>query len=162
MNEAMKNQYKFIVNCYIHQINLIRHFLGEPYAVTYADTSGVLMAVESRSGVTGVIEMTPYQTTIGWEETVLIGFEKGYVKLSLPAPVTVNRAGMVEIFTDPGEGQVPQRVFPTLPWVHAMRQQAVNFVKVCRGEMTPPCEAAEALEDLKMARQYIQKRFGVS
>jgi len=41
-----------------------------------------------------------------------------------------------------------------------MRQQAMNFVKVCRGEMAPPCDAAEAAEDLKVARQYIRLRFG--
>jgi hypothetical protein len=33
---------------------------------------------------------------------------------------------------------------------------AINFVKVCRGEMAPPCAAAEAVEDLKIARDYIR------
>ena len=37
-----------------------------------------------------------------------------------------------------------------------MRQQAINFVKVVQGEIKPPCEAAEAMEDLKMARDYIR------
>jgi hypothetical protein len=37
-----------------------------------------------------------------------------------------------------------------------MRQQAMNFVSAIRGEIRPPCEAAEALEDLKVARDYIR------
>ena len=39
-----------------------------------------------------------------------------------------------------------------------MRQQAVNFVSVCRGEMPPPCGAAEAVEDLEVARDYVLMR----
>jgi len=41
-----------------------------------------------------------------------------------------------------------------------MWQQAIHFVKVCRGEMPPPCDAAEAVEDLKAAREYVRLRFG--
>jgi hypothetical protein len=42
-----------------------------------------------------------------------------------------------------------------------MRQQAMNFVAALRGDMQPPCEAAEALEDLKVAREYIRLVLGV-
>jgi predicted dehydrogenase len=138
----------------------MRHLLGEPYKVTYAEPSGVLMAVQSASGVAGAIEMTPYRTTIEWEESALIAFEKGYIELRLPAPLAMHRCGTVEIYADPGDGQTPQRTFPTMPWVHAMRQQAINFVKVCKGEMPPPCDAAEAVQDLVVAREYIRMRSG--
>jgi predicted dehydrogenase len=138
----------------------MRHLLGEPYRVTYADKSGVLMALESASGVAGTIEMTPYRTTVEWEEEALVAFEKGYLKLRLLAPMAANRAGRVEIYEDPGEGETPVRRQPSLPWVHSMRQQAINFVKVCQGEMQPPCDAAEAVEDLAAAREYIRLRFG--
>ena len=59
--------YSAFVNYYIHQVNLMRHLLGEPYRVTYADPTGVLLAVQSHSGVAGVIEMSPYRTTLGWQ-----------------------------------------------------------------------------------------------
>jgi predicted dehydrogenase len=160
MDKATADQYVSFVNYYVHQVNLMRHLLGEPYRVTYAEKSGVLLAVESASGVAGVIEMTPYRTTIEWEESALVAFEKGYAMLRLPAPVTVNRAGTVELYEDPGDGATPVRSQPTLPWVHAMRQQAANFIKVCKGEMRSPCDAAEAVEDLKVSRAYIRMRFG--
>ena len=160
MDAAASKEYISFVNYYIHQVNLMRHLLGEPYRVTYAEKSGVLLAVESDSGIPGVIEMTPYRTTVDWEESAIAAFEKGYIKIALPAPLAVNRPGGVEVFADPGEGAAPTRTVPTLPWVHAMRQQATNFVKVCRGEMAPPCDAAEAANDLKIAREYIRMRFG--
>lgn len=157
--EAAKEFFLF-VNFYIHQMNLMRHLLCEPYKVTYAEKSGVLMAVESRSGVAGTIEMTPYRTSVDWEESALVAFEKAYVKLSLPAPMALHRPGGVEVFTDPGDGATPLRVVPSLPWIHAMRQQAMNFIQVVQGRMRPPCEAAEALEDLKVSREYIRMRYG--
>jgi len=160
MDAKTGQQYLSFVNYYIHQVNLMRHLLGEPYKVTYAEKSGVLLAVQSKSGIAGTIEMSPYSTTIAWEESALVAFANGYVKLNLPAPLTSFRAGTVETYEDPGQGATPMRTSPTLPWVHAMRQQAINFVKVCQGKAKPLCDAAEALEDLKMARQYIKLRYG--
>jgi len=149
--------YVRFVNYYIHQVNYMRHMLGEPYRVTFADKSGVLLAVESESGITGTIEMTPYRTTVDWHETILVAFEKGYVHVRLPAPLAVNRPGEVEVFKDVGNNAMPETLRPSLPWVHAMRQEAINFLKVCRGEMAPPCDVFEAVEDLRIAREYIRQ-----
>lgn len=156
MDAATFKEYVAFVNYYIHQVNLLRHLLGEPYRVTYADPSGVLLAVRSESGVAGAIEMSPYTTTVDWQESALVAFEHGYVKLELPAPLALNRPGRVEILRDPGHGAAPETIIPQLPSVHAMRQQAINFIAAIKGEMIPICEAAEALEDLKAARDYIR------
>ena len=56
---------------------------------------------------------------------------------------------------------MPQTVVPQLPWVHAMRQQAANFLAAVRGERPPLCDCAEALEDLKLAREYLRLWKGV-
>jgi predicted dehydrogenase len=161
MDPATYKEYVAFVNYYIHQVNLMRHLLGEPYRVTYADPSGVLLAVQSRSGVAGVIEMSPYRTTLGWQEAALVAFEHGYVKLDLPAPLAQNTAGRVEIMRDPGNGAAPETSVPLLPPIHAMRQQAMNFLAAIKGERQPPCEAAEALEDLRVAREYLHLWRGV-
>jgi predicted dehydrogenase len=98
--------------------------------------------------------MAPYRTTIDWQESALVCFEKGYVRLDLPAPVTLNRPGRVEIFRDPGNRE-PETTSPQLPWVHAHHQQAINFLRAIRGEAPPPCDAVEALEDLRVARKWL-------
>ena len=155
MDKETYGHYTGFVNYYIHQVNLMRHLLGEPYEVTHADPSGVLLVTRSESGIAGVIEMSPYCTTIDWQESALVAFEKGYVRIDLPAPLASNRPGRVEILRDPGE-KTPETVVPQLPWVHAMKQQAMNFIAAIKGEAKPPCEAAEALEDLRVARSYIR------
>ena len=161
MDRETYAQYVSFVNYYIHQVNLMRHLLGEPYRVVYTDPSGVLLAGQSESGVACTIEMSPYQTTVDWQESALVCFERGYVRIELPAPLACNRPGRVECFYDPGAGMPPRTVVPQLPWVHAMRQQAINFVAAIEGSGRPPCEAREALEDLKVAREYIRLLTGV-
>ena len=155
MDEETAQEYDVFVNYYIHQVNLMRHLMGEDYDVTFADPSGVLLAVQSESGIAGTIEMSPYRTTIDWQEEALIAFERGYIRLELPAPLTSNRPGRVTVFYDPGGGVTPETRMPQLPWIHAMRQQASYFVRALQGEDTPLCEATEALRDLEIARDYI-------
>lgn len=161
MDKEVFDAYVGFVNYYIHQVNLMRHLLGEPYHATYAEKSGVLFAGESDSGIPVVIEMSPYHTSVDWQESALVAFERGFVKIELPAPVALNRPGKVEIYKDPGGGVTPMLSSPTLPWIHAMRQQAINFISAIKGEIKPLCDAPEALEDLKVARQYIKLQRGV-
>ena len=156
MDEELYDACVAFVNYYIHQVNLMRHLLGEPYSVKYAAPSGVMLAGESRSGVACVLEMSPYETTLDWQESALVAFEHGWVRLDLPPPLAMFRAGCVEIFKDPSRDAAPRRISPQLPPVHAMRQQAINFIRAVRGEMPPMTGAAEALEDLRVAREYIR------
>ncbi len=160
MDKETNTEFWTFVNYYIHQVNLLHYFLGESYKVTFADPGGVLLAGQSESGVTCAIEMSPYQTTVDWQESVLVAFERGYVKVSLPAPMVRNQPGKVEILRDPGEGKTPVTEFPQMPWVHAMQQQASNFIAAIRGERPPMTTAPEAMEDLKVAREYIRKLRG--
>ena len=158
MDEKEAEYYMPFVNGYCHQINLMRHLLGESYSVTYVDKSNVLLAIESESGISGVIEISPYQTTVEWQESALICFEKGYIRLDLPAPLAVNRAGRIEVFRDSGPEIMPEKTVPSLPFVHAMRQQAEAFVKVCKGQVEPLTDVTEAVEDLKNVYQWFQLR----
>lgn len=156
MDAATYREYVSFVNYYIHQVNLLRYLLGESYRVIHADRAGVLFVAESASGVTGLIEMSPYNTSVAWQESALVAFERGYVKIDLPAPLSQNQPGRVEVLRDPGKGATPLTTAPDLPWVHAMRQQAIAFVQAIKGEAAPPCEAPEALEDLRVARDYLR------
>lgn len=142
-------------NYYIHQVNLLRHLLGEDYRVTYADPASVLLAVNSTSGVSGAIEMAPYRSDTQWQEQVFIAFEKAWIRVDLPGPLAVDTAGRVMIFMDGRHGAPPQMMSPCLPPIHAMRQQAQFFVAAIRGETTPLCTAEEAIKDLRTAREYL-------
>ncbi|MBO9606582.1 MAG: Gfo/Idh/MocA family oxidoreductase [Paenibacillaceae bacterium] len=154
-SEAAGKAYDVFVNYYIHQVNAIRFLLGESYRLTFGDRSGVLLAGESDSGVCVTLEMEAYRTTIEWHETALVAFEKGFVKVELPPPLARQRSGKVTVMRDDGTNP-PTYTQPVLPNEAAMRSQARNFLAAIRGDRKAPCEAKEALEDLKLARDYIR------
>lgn len=156
MDAPTNAAYWEFVNYYIHQVNLMRHLLGEDWHVTYAAPSGHLLVGTSTNGVTCSIEMSPYRTTVDWQESALVCFERGWVKLELPAPLAFNRPGRVEIMRDPGNGTPPTTISPQLPWVHAMWNQAQHFVDAVAGIKPPVCTAEEALADIVLAREYIR------
>lgn len=142
-------EYDAFVNYYIHQVNLIRFLLGEPYHVTFVDSLGVLMCGESDHGASVVLEMAPFQMREGWWEHVLIGFERAFIEINLPAPLA-EVSGQIRIVTDTS-GKVLEEC-PIFAPVSAMRQQAMTFLEVIQGNIRPPCDAREAIEDLKIAR----------
>ncbi len=160
MDQPTTAAYHSFTNFYIHQVNLMRHLMGEAYSLDYVDPSDKVLVMHSASGVTGTLEMAPYCTTRDWNEEAFVCFERGYVKISLPAPLAVNRCGQVEILRTPEGDGYPITTRPTMPWVHAMRQQAINFLRAVRGETASLCGAPEAHEDLLVAREYIRLKLG--
>lgn len=145
--------YDHLVNYYIHQINALRFLLGGPYSIEYVDPAQALLVAKSDRGVTGVIEMAPYHTSVDWQERVLIGFETGYVTVDLPPPLARQRAGVVEVMRS-DEEQSTMR--PEMPPESAMKRQAKNFLAAVRGERPPPCDSREAVEDLEIAHEYVE------
>ncbi len=156
MDATTNAAYWEFVNYYIHQVNLMRHLLGTDWHVTYAAPSGHLLVGTSTSGITCSIEMSPYRTTVDWQESALVCFERGWVKLELPAPLAFNRPGRVEMMHDAGNGTPPTITTPQLPWVHAMWNQAQHFVDAVAGHKPPVCTAEDALADIILAREYIR------
>lgn len=158
-DQAANGAYGHFVNYYIHQANAIRYLLGEKYQLHYVDRSDVLMVGSSTSGVCVTLEMAPYHTTVEWHESLLVCFEKAFIRIDLPAPLERQHAGRVTVMKDNGE-KGPVYEIPVLPHLSAMRNQALNFLRAVSGESPAPCDAADALEDLLIARQYVDLRFG--
>lgn len=151
---AQTRAYDIFINYYVHQVNALRFFLGD-YKLSYADPSGVLLAVHNADGVCGTIEMAAYATTRDWQEVLFIAFEKGFIQVELPPPLADRQAGRVTVMRDNGEPTITQ---PIMPPLSAMANQARNFILAVKGEQPAPCEAAEALKDLQFAVDYIRAK----
>jgi predicted dehydrogenase len=135
----------------VHPLNLLRHFLGEHYRLVFVHASGRLLVFESASGIPATIEVTPYRMSVGFDEELLVAFERGWVRLR-PAPsLALNRSGTLEIYRDRRGVLSPQ-----LPWVDPMRAQAADFLRVCRGEAAPPTDVAEAALDLHLVAEIVR------
>jgi predicted dehydrogenase len=146
------------VDTLVHPLNLIRHFLGERYHLVFVHSSGRLLVFESESGVPATIEVTPYRLAVGFDEEILVAFDRGYVRLR-PAPsLAINRAGTLDVFRDRGNGALPELSSPQLPWTDPMQAQAADFLRVCRDEAPPPTDAAEGAEDLHLVADIVRAR----
>jgi hypothetical protein len=152
----LNKMYDSFVNYYIHQINAIRYLLGEDYHIKYAERTKTLLAGESLSGKPVVVEMSPWRNSLDWQESYLLGFERGWMRIDLPAPLAVNSSGKVTVYEDNKERSTPVEWSPTLQPVAAMKNQAVNYIKFIMGEKPAMCTAQEALKDLELAKEYIE------
>lgn len=147
--------YVSFINFYVHQTNLLRHLTGGSYTVDHADPWGRLLVGSTASGASVVLEMAPWGDP-GWDETIVLGFDEGWIRVTLPAPLASRRAGVLEVHGDLGDGVTTRT--PYLPPVHAMLAQARNFVAAVRGEAPPPSDARDALEDQRVADAYFAAR----
>jgi predicted dehydrogenase len=146
------------VDTLVHPLNLIRHFLGERYRLVFVHSSGRLLAFESDSGVPATIEVTPYRLAVGFDEEILVAFDRGFVRLR-PAPsLAINRAGTLDVYRGQANGVLPELSSPQLPWTDPMQAQAADFLRVCRDEAPPLTDAAEAAEDLHLVADIVQAR----
>jgi predicted dehydrogenase len=148
-----RERYIAFINYYIHQVNFIRYVLSEDYAITYVDPTGVLLIAESESGVPITLEMAPYHIRDEWQEDVLIGFDHGWIDLSLPAPLA-RHPGTITLNRDAGDRFSRERL--TMPPTWAMRAQAERFIAEVRGERPNLSPPEDAVKDLEISIQYIQ------
>ncbi len=154
-DEERDDEYFTFINFYVHQVNLLRHLIGRSYGVDYADRSGRLLVGSTDDGVPVTLEMAPWGDP-GWDESVVLGFDRGWVRVTLPPPLTSRRAGLFEAHGDHREGVAT--IASQFPPRHAMLEQARAFVEAVRGDRQPPSDAHDALEDQRIADRYFEAK----
>jgi predicted dehydrogenase len=155
-DEAAATRIDNFIAYYSHQLNLLRHVLGEEYQLDYVAPSGVLLAARSASGVAAAFEFDTFRSTVDWQEEVLVTFEKGWIRIEPVAPMAADQPGRLTIFRDPGKGASATICVPVLEKVAAMRRQASYFLAAIRGEAHPLCGADEAARDLEIAERWLE------
>ena len=151
MSDSTRNKVIWFVNYYVHQVNFMRHLLSEDYHLTFADKH--FFSARSESGVNCILELEPYSTSVDWQEYALVCFERGWVRIDLPAPLAMQIAGNVTVYRDKGWDSSFESA--VLPNVCAMRNQAKNFLLAVKGERPAPCVSSEAVKDLRISMDYI-------
>lgn len=155
MTKEQARVYMDFINYYIHQVNLIRYLLNEDYSVEYVDSSGKVLVAKSNSGIVIVLEMATYQVVNEWHEFYEAFFEKGKIKLSLPAPLARQRAGEVGIYKNKGKNSLYQKPVIVQKW--SMLEQARFFIDAVRNKKRSISPASDAVKDLQIAEDYVKK-----
>jgi predicted dehydrogenase len=158
MTEEQGKAYVSFVNYYIHQVNLVRYLLGEDYLLEYADRDGKLLFARSLSGVAVVLEMATYNVTDGWDEFYCAFFDKGWLNLSLPAPMARQHSGEVTVYKGVNGRAVYEK--PVFPKRWSMYEQARIFVEEVERKREVISSAADAVKDLEFSESYIKELYG--
>ena len=164
MDEEVGKEYISFINYFIHQVNLIRYLLGEDYSISYADPTETILVGHSDSGVPVILEMKNYGLRDHWEETYLIGFDKGKIDLSIPAPMQRQNGGEVVIFHGATRDEDPNKEtyweHPVVKGRWSMLQEARHFVACVRDGVECQSPAEIAIKDLEIAEEYIRTLAG--
>ncbi|MBM3215521.1 Gfo/Idh/MocA family oxidoreductase [Candidatus Poribacteria bacterium] len=157
MSKEQGNHYIAFVNFYIHQVNLIRYLIGEDYHIAYADPHGRTLTALSESGVVIVLEMSSYGLQHRWDEFYTLNFDRGQIRLEMPAPMARQRAGKVTVYRQAGfDGSGPAELSPVLSQKWAFEEQARAFVACLRDGTPTISPASDGAKDLEFSEEYIR------
>lgn len=155
MSPPVAEAYNAFVNYFIHQVNLVRYLLDEPFRCEYLDPTGAILAGRSERGIPWLLEMKGYGLRDDWEEYYKVCFEHGKLDLSVPAPMARQQPGDLRLYVGPAdETKRGRHERPVLPPTWCMRAQASHFVECVRRRRPTSAPASEAALDLEVAEQY--------
>ncbi len=152
--EDWHRKYVTMVNFYIHQINLIRLLVGNDYKVTFGDKTGRLMVGHTPDDALVTLEMNYFSPT-AWTESFLVTFDKAWLRLDFPAPLTMNQSSQLTVYRSAGKDSHASTTQVGIPWQSAMANQAAQYVSAIRGGQTTLETAQEAIKDLVIARDLV-------
>jgi len=138
-----------------HNVNLLRHFLGDEWEVTYADFRHKSKMAHLRFGEALVhLEVGPGTSAYAFEEGMRLYFERGWMEILPPPPMLMQGAAQVRIYRGRERMELSQ---PMGDWDWAFRRQAQHFVDCVRGEAELRSSGADGVHDVRMVEEIFRK-----
>jgi predicted dehydrogenase len=156
--EAMAADYAWFLNVFVLDVNLLRLFAGRTPDVTAVDLrrSNGRFVLFDFGDFPGVLEMAE----VGfheWQEGIEILFEKGRLRVELPAPLVRNNPARIELWRGGNRDEI---VRPTVPPSWAFRRQAEAFVNDIAGDREPIASGRDSLHDMSLIEQIWRRHLG--
>lgn len=131
-----------------HNMNLLRHFLGDEYEVTHADLRHKTKVALLRYGDAVVtFEVGPGISAYGFEEGMKLYFERGWIEILPPPPLQMQASARVMIYRG---GDLTELAQPLGGWDWSFRRQAQHFVDCARDGRQPRTSAEDSVGDMAM------------
>lgn len=140
--------YYFFNHVHSHNMNLLRHFCGDDYSVSYADFRHKTKLVHLSYGDAAVtIETGPGTSAYAFEEGMRIYFEKGWMEIIPPPPLLMQGAAQVRLYRG---NDIMAYTQPMGEWDWSFRRQSQHFVDCVREGREPRSGGADSVGDMAM------------
>ena len=141
-------------NVYCHNINLMRHFLGEP--------DGVASSLLNRGSSHVVFDYGSFLATLEaghmsahrWDEHFVIYYENGSVTINFPPPLSRNEPARVLVYRG-GKMRELSEHFAVPDW--AFRREAEHFLECVRENREPVSSGADSVRDLELVEEIFRR-----
>jgi predicted dehydrogenase len=152
---AQRDDYAWFLNVFVHDLNVLRYFVGKTprvRAVDFDRDNGRVVLFDC-GDYPAILEMAE-QTGTEWNEGLEVVFEKGRLALAFPSPLIENKPAVVTVVRG---GETVS--IPTEPsW--SFHRQAEAFVADIVGRREPLASGADSLADLELAESIWRLHLG--
>ena len=148
------DRFRAFNSAYCHNVDLLRHLLGEVERVEFANIgpSGKIVVL-GFSGTSATIEAGSNPAPF-WDEEIKVFFSKGSVHIRLPPPLLRNVAAQVEVFKATGTREVQR---PQPPWEWSFRNVHRHFLECVTNRREPRTSGRVSLETLRVTEAILAK-----
>lgn len=156
MTEAQKDTFNTYMNIFSHNINLVRYLFPRKLTVRAALLRERMLNQTTMLDSDGVlVNLYGVGVHVGWwEEKTEVYFEKGWVRVMTPSPMSVQDAADVEVYHG-GDVQETRLLRGKPYW--AFRAQADHFVECLREGKSPLTSGEDCLEDMRLMEDVFRK-----
>lgn len=149
MPKEFHDQYARYVNIFSHNVNLLNHFFPQGLSLEYANFRNPLASLVAFDAGGFLVTLEAGEcSTLQWDDTLEIFYERGKLTLKMPANFLVNVPSQVQVHV--GGGEREQIISPQIPWSWGFKRQADAFVENILAGRPHPASGAEGLRDLEL------------
>ncbi len=154
---SLVNEYRSFLNVFCHNINLVRHFVGNPNGARFCSfhTKGKILLMEY-SDFPAIVE-TGWLSASFWDESTQIYFRDGRITIDTPPPLLRNATAEVDVY-HAGEVQSSIRPLPRADW--SFRRSAQHFIDCIVSDQEPRSSGEDSVEDIKLVEQAFRRIVG--
>lgn len=154
--DSFMNEQSIFINNFSHDIDLIFNLFGKNTLIhgSHSNKSGTLLLknIKSKFLISFFYQINSKKKN--WTEEIIIYFEKGCVKLNLPAALAKNQSGYIEI-TDYNVNELKKIIFDTR-W--SFMNQIDELYRFVNGKKNGNfCTFAQAINNIEIANIYFSK-----
>jgi predicted dehydrogenase len=145
--EDLVKDYRFYLNVYCHNLNLMRHMVGDPGGARFASyhPNGKVLVLDYPT-IPAIVE-TGLISASFWEEHTQIYFRDGWVSIDTPPPLLRNVSAEVEVYR---AGKTQSYLKPLADYDWSFKRSAEHFIDCIINDHESRTSGRDSMVDIEL------------